>query len=510
MPSPSIRHRAVLPVFAALLLFQTGVRGQDLAAPDQWDIGTGEMIPGAVVEKTKDFGAIIADPGGAGGGFWRRAQVSEAAQQLQAGDIILGVDGMRIFGWRDFTLARFRNSLATTMTLLINRKGDLQWVKLHDMTPGRDIGVQFDMDTEADHFLDAAETLGVGVSDATFRSMLRQMPARAAAELQLWATSGNSSDTAWLQDFLDIYHAVVTRDYSKAVKPAHEPPIPYFQRLEKFYLGLAAANQPNEVAPDAAKSGETPEFYALSLPAPFYSPPLGEVKFADRRFQVLFTRVATGDHSDDAEIATAMQKYQSNNAGGLDQYLDQAKAYLLGYPDPGIIYNSPLAQNGLSRQMLIQELGDRMKDPKDPNWTLDAFAMIALKYNAEATDELATLVDQLGQHSTYLAREAVAGLYTIRHARRARWAQLYPTEKVMDANAGFLGSNAPKVYYWALKNVRPTALTVGEADANQLTNPYDLLVWAPYAELAALKGTGPVAKDYGWDQKGLRGMPSAN
>ena len=126
MHVPSRRFARAWLLLQALLILTLvpALRAQDLQPPDHlWNIATGEMMPGADVLKSKDFGAIVQD-----NGIHRRWKWWLDVPQpegLNPGDIILAVDGMRIYGSREFELARFRDPLATSMTLLVNHEGDL-------------------------------------------------------------------------------------------------------------------------------------------------------------------------------------------------------------------------------------------------------------------------------------------------------------------------------------------------------------------------------------------------
>jgi hypothetical protein len=461
-------------------------------APDLWDIATGEQIPGAEVANTKDFGTVVAGSIPVG----KRSKAFRIDNgEIQPGDIILSVDGMRTYGWREFELARFRNGLASTMTLLINRKGDLLSVKLHDLQPGRDLGLQYDTNQEQIRFLDVAENAGISLADDKVRASLQLLPAHAAAALDACSKSKKSqvaADNAWLQEFINLYTSVQTRHYSNATAPAHKPPVPYFERLEKFYLAIAAANKLKEVAPSLTQSGEFPEFYVLALPVPDYLPPLGNLKFADLRFQALLARKYANDGRDDPEIIAAAVKYASSNADGLDQYLDQVRASLL---DPqnqgGWPYRSYLLEKAVSRSLMEQQLTDRMKDKNSPDWPLDAYTMVSLKLFTGDSEGAASTLDDLGKQSFYLARKAAANDFTARHLSKSNWKGLDSIKKVLQNNGNFLGPDAPELYRWALDKVDPVALSSQESNPNPLADPHFLLTKAPYAELMALKGLQP-------------------
>ena len=470
-------------------LTATGARGQDIPTPpDLYNIATGEKIPGADVLKTKDYGAVaIVPPHFERFGFWRVVQV-QIPDGLQPKDIILAVDGMRIYGSRDFELARFRNALATSMTLLVNRDGDLQWVKLHDLQPGRNLEVSFDTDAEQDRILEAMESLGMALTDENVRASLRQLPAEAAMELDQWAKSQPNGDTAWLQEFVNLFVSVQGRHYADAAKPAHEPPIPYFQRLEKFYLTLADENKAQEVAPDLKGSGETPEFYVLALPVPDYQPPLGEMKFSDRRFQALLERKYALFGRSDPELVAAADRYATNGTDGLDQYLGQVKASLLNSDDQAMLpFKSGLVR-GASGTLMASVLADRMKDPNAVDWPLDAYAMVAIDWATGAWQNIAPVLKDLAPRSPYLARSAMEGLFFIRHAERNRWRFLNESRNLMAKDNNFLGPDAPELYTWALAKIQPIAVSLDLVSANPLPNPYFLLTGTPYAEMQALKG----------------------
>jgi hypothetical protein len=462
--------------------------GPDLPPPNLWDIATGEEISGADVLKTKSFGVVVAGSG------WGGSPAD--ASGLRGGDIILGMDGMRTYGKREWELARFRNPLSSTMTLLINREGDLQWIKLHDLDPGRMIGVEWNNDQEQERFIDEIESLGLPVPEDRVLPALRLLPAAAAPALDLWAHSGtasNPADTAWLQEFIKLYLAVQSRHYSEAAPPAHQPPIPYFQRLEKFYLSLAAANLFKETPPDVARTGETPEFYTLALPIPFYKPSLGDVHFSDLRFNALLARAygtPRSAHADDtvqenAEIKIAAAKYASGTGDGLERYLDAIKAGLLNARGYGALaYDSDLVQQPLSRYLLITRMQGALQNESDGDWPLVACAMIAL--DTQKGDDAAAfdLIQRLAKHSPALA--AIAADQALRHDRVAGGFKQLRHD--MNHSEGFLAADYPELYRWASEQVAPLAEDCAEIDRAERHDPYVVLIQAPYAELSALKG----------------------
>jgi hypothetical protein len=460
--------------------------GPDIEPPELWDIGTGERIAGADLLETKNFGAVIDDisPGGAAdkGG-------------LKKGDIILGVDGMRVYGKAECKLAWFRNPMSSTMTLLVNHEGDLAWRKLHDLSAGHRIGIHLDPNLERNRFLAEIEALGLPIPDEKLLPALRMLPSHAAAALHLWAAAKGSSagqNTAWIQDFIGLYSELSQRQYGKATAPANQPPIPYFQRLEKFYLSLAAANQPTETPPDLAKTGETPEFYALALPIPNCNAPLGDPHFTDPRFNALLAGKFAGESWLDSEIKAAAVEYGGSQAEGLDRYLDKVKASIL---DPSLYiltpYNSALVQHPVSVVLLIQQLGDRMKDETNPDWPLEACAMVPLKFLAGAPSEAADLVNTLGQRSPYLAQCAANSALASRSLIKGK-EPLKALRKVIAENRDFyLEPGAPALCRWALEKVSALAVAYDEIKADQVDDPYAILTGAPFAEVSALKGVQP-------------------
>ena len=460
--------------------------GPDMPPPDLWDIATGEHIPAADVLKTKDFGARVK-------GFDR---YSPPWGTFQPGDIVLAVNNFRTYGGHEYALARNRDPLSSTLSFLINRNGDLLWVKLHNLLPGHRIGLQTDRKEEEDRFPAAIESLGLPAPDDDMLPALHLLPTHAAAALYLWASpnpSAAAANTAWLKDFIDLYLAVESRHYSEAIAPAHQPPIPYFQRLEKFYISVAAANQPKEIEPDVTKTGESPEFYVLAMPIPWCVPPLGDLHFTDLRFNSLVNRVYAARSGLDAETKAAAEDYAHSKADDLDRYLDNTKASILDRERlGGIIYDSNLVNQPISIKVLIQALAGQMKDESRPDWPLDACGMIALKFRNGDFQEAADLVDALGKHSPWLAASAT------RNAHYHGW--LVPGGndhfdalfKVLDRTNNFFGPEIPAVYRWALDTVAPIAVADQEYPPwVAREEPYYLLTDSPYAELSALKAARP-------------------
>ena len=141
----------------------------------------------------------------------------------------------------------------------------------------------------------------------------------------------------------------------------------------------------------------------------------------------------------------------------------------------------------MSQNLLIQALSERMKDETMPDWVINAYAMVALKYLSGATDELGSLLEALGKRSPYFARNAAAGLFAERHAQRNKWTLLTSTRAALEKNNDFLGPNPPALYRWALDKIFPLALPNQLASGNPLPDPVFLLTYAPSAEVTALK-----------------------
>jgi len=454
--------------------------------PDLWDIATGEHISSEDVLKTKDFGAPVE----------RFDRSTPSWGVFQPGDMILAVNNFRTYGEKEYRLARDRDPLSSSLSFLVNRNGDLRWLRMHNLAPGHRIGLQFVWKEEQDRFPAAIESLGLPAPDGDTLDALHLLPAHAAAALYLWSISNPAptpAGTAWLRDFIDLYLAVEGRHYAAAVAPAHQPPIPYFRRLEKFYLAIAAANQPKEIEPDVAGTGESPEFYALAMPIPWCVPPLGDLHFTDLRFNSLVGRVYAARFDLDAETKAAADDYANSNADDLDRYLDNTKASILDRERlGGIIYDSNLVNQPISIKLLIQALAGQMKDESRPDWPLDACAMIALKFRNGDFQEAADLVDALRKRSPWLAASAA------RNAHYHGW--LVPGGddhfdamfKVLDRTNNFFGPDIPAVYRWALDTIAPIAVADQELPPwVAREEPYYLLTGSPYAELSALKAAHP-------------------
>lgn len=468
--SPWRTVRFWLPALSAALLLHTSRAGvQEAQAPDPlWNIGTGEEIPGTDVLATKEFGAIVVRP--PANGELDSATIigpdgeDEGQGNLRAGDIILGADGMRVYGSREFQLARFRNPLSTTMDLLINRAGSLDRIKVRNLQPGRDLGVAFDTGLEEDRFLEGITRLGIDLKDDATRAALVDVPEEAAADLSHWAANHPNDDTAWIKDYIDLYMAVQRRQYAKANNPAHQPPTPYFSRLEKFYLNLAKVNQPKEVEPDLAASGENAEFYALSLPTPDFSPPFGNVNFSDKRFAMLLRRrYDLGDDQHDPELTAAAAGYAPvSGSSGLDNYVNQERGALIDAPTQGgWVLHAYMVQKPAGRNLLMAALANKLKEKSEPDWVIDAYALIPLKLAARDTDGIPELIAGIGAQSPYLALREVEAMYGIRHGTRPIFAALEATKPMAEKYDAAMGPSFPAIFHWANAEVYPVASQLG-------------------------------------------------
>jgi hypothetical protein len=465
----------------ALVLFSTeSVRAGDKEPPPTLhDLGTGEEIAANETIHTKNYGAVVKSVRGA------------VADLLRPGDIIVGLDGWRTFGYRDYQLARFKQPLDLTMTLLVNRDGDFEKIKISGLKPGRDIGAQIDHYFGRGRFGNTADALGLALDGST-GNMMQFTCAQAAASLEQWMLEAGDKDTAWLKDFIALTYDVQKSRFASARIPTHEPPVAFFKRLEKFLLSVVERNKTREQPPDWKALGESAEYFVLNYPIPgFASPPLGTLKLSDKRFQSLLEkRTSPAPHN---ELRASAEVYTRGGDTAMERALNYAKAALIDPQDYDMwAYASPIVWDPKARQFLLAELNSRRANTDDPDWPLIAYASVGPLVLDMKRKEAAEIVSQLGKQSPYLGWRAIQTFLDAAHDSKSREKGLEFIEKAANDNDYFMGSGASQMLRWALQKMPPIVAWTGEVHATN--DPTRLLLGAPYSELLALTGSASKAQ----------------
>jgi hypothetical protein len=190
-------------------------------------------------------------------------------------------------------------------------------------------------------------------------------------------------------------------------------------------------------------------------------------------------------------LTAAATGYAGSKADGLDRYLDQVRTSLI---DPGkqdtLPYHSDLVTSSSSQPLIAGQLSDRLKDRSNPDWPLDAYAMVYVDLMSGQPDAAASLIDDLGKTSPYMARRAAISAFIAGKGYPKRTTKhLDPIRNVLvDKNGGFLGDDIPELYKWATDTVLPLDLKTQELSNTPPAGPAYLLKDAPYAEMLALEG----------------------
>jgi hypothetical protein len=341
---------------------------------------------------------------------------------------------------------------------------------------------------EQSSFADVVEACGV-VLDNSSRAALTSVSRHAAADLEAWRrNAGAKPDTAWLQDFLKLFLAVQQRRYAEAAVPAHQLPIPFFQRLARFYVAIAEKNKAREVLPaNWAEYGESAEFFVLNRPMPAFVPaPLGEVKFSDPNFQRLLEKRRADYHAENAELSNAARTYLNAGSDRMEQFLNQAKAALL---DPanqgGWPFRSSLIVEGEARLVMLAELRKRLANAADADWPIVAYATLGPLCVETLRREAADLLQQLGKRSPFLGWTGGELCYTASRASKFPGRELPSIHSVVRKNDYFLPKGAPEIFRWALLKIPP--ILEENKQGGPTLDPLPLFSGSPLVELQALQ-----------------------
>ncbi|MBN2713591.1 MAG: hypothetical protein JXR97_14315 [Planctomycetes bacterium] len=327
---------------------------------------------------------------------------------LLVGDIVLALDGYRVFDAAAFDMIRFifRNE-AEDMTLVVRRGKDIYEVKLLGLDPVRDGKLKVRTRTMNTLF-DKLKELGIAY-DESVAGHLKKFPGQAVEKLDLWlkADPANRNNTAWLKQFVDNYAHCVNLEWDKINIPEQNLPVPIFNRLTKLYLSLADLYRGNPKAEPMPKShGVLIAFFMQYYPYPHrVTPEFGVVKATDEKFLGFLKSMRDG--SDDDEDKRHSYANSINDGGSAANiYLGQVKKAIL-HPDNhgGWPYRSSQIWTKESREPVVQDLESRLKSEPE-NASLIAFALIGPMIHDNNQTRLLELEKMIREKSPYLAYRA--------------------------------------------------------------------------------------------------------
>jgi len=381
------------------------------------------------LERTKDLGLDVVS-----------VLTGEPAQRagLKWGDLILTVDGFRFYGPGEYDLVRYRYPDRTTFDFVVNRDGKILKLHLTDLKPIRRAGYNYVRQPRrllrllAEHGVPMRREILAGVD---------LFPPRAVGLFADWVRSHprNARSAAWLEDYLRLYIALAEQRYSDAKAPRQASPIPFFNRLSKFYLSIARRNQDAVKAPDWRPHGESLDFYVLYYPYPKCSwPKLGELSLSDKGFQKWLSVLREAAPQTRRARRTAASTYARQEGTPVDQYVSQVKAAILhkrnhgGWP-----YRSSLLFPQAKRVALVKALTQRLaKDDGDaPLYACALVGPMVLDNEAETVIDLLCFIHERSPFLALVASEIACSAASkkpdlmkqvTRHARESLFPRLTP------------------------------------------------------------------------------------
>jgi hypothetical protein len=232
------------------------------------DFLTGETISPERLEKTKESGLHMCYivPG-------RPGERAGLRQQ----DVILAIDGIRFYGFQEYTMALRRNKTLNYVDMILNRDGKIITLRVTDVMSDRLSG--FIPGSEYRHFTRLLASRNITLLPATQQAVY-WFPPRAMAMAREWLDEGMTDEASarWLVGFAELYGAIVNQEFDNIHPVKEKIPVPFFRRLEKLCLAVAA---------DADREEKLREFYLDAARGGF--PDLEKKLFGeDQQFIMLF------------------------------------------------------------------------------------------------------------------------------------------------------------------------------------------------------------------------------
>ncbi len=398
----SFRRRGLMVLLAALGAFmclQIPVRGE---IPVTRDVLTGEIISAQRIERTKQSGLRLLEVN-------RDSPAQKAG--LHKDDLILAIDSIRFYGFGEYTLATMWNGSQDFADLLLNRNGEIMTLRVTGLMWARRSG--FRPCSGRREFAKLLRSVNLALSPET-QAAVTDFPPRATALAREWidASMSDRRSAQWLVEFADLYAALVNLEYGKARAVKAQMPVPFFRRLEKFYLAIANHNRNGEKDPDAKAFGEDPEFCALFYPFPrVIVPGLGSPAISDDRLlKLIEKRMNDGDDTFEERMREADAYAGRPSVAPWEDYLNKVKSGLIESVHHGgwILKHKAVADPG-QRKEVIRDLEEAIKNGSPDQILLKYCLLVPKMYNGKRAEVL-DLFESIYKESPCLALTALASL----------------------------------------------------------------------------------------------------
>ena len=334
---------------------------------------------------------------------------NEAGDVLVGGDLILAVDGYRVFTRADIDYVRLvRGDVGRpAMEMIVVRKKKVVSLRLMNLGVYRKVLAQV-MDKQ-DTMLKMLRELKVDFP-AELAPSLYALNLRAALALDIWLKEdpAHAAQLDWLAEFITLYGHLVNQDWELAAEPRADIPVRYFAKLTDFYLSIAKRNAKGSQFPDHAAHDTDFDFFVFHYPYPrFVAPPLGNVEWSD---EIAWKRLVQY-HDDpwslvDPTPRSPIEKEKDNQKEDFSSdYIRRVKHALVDPFRHGawpFRYAAKFSvESSVARRRLMADLRTKVR-LRDQDETLYMLAMIAPLVMDERSDLAIEAVERIRAKSPYL------------------------------------------------------------------------------------------------------------
>jgi len=338
------------------------------------------------------------------------------AAGIRPGDVLLGVDGLRVRDSREWFMLRMFDISRPDLSLTLARGDTIRVVAFQTTRPIRRVSldatdVHPNLLEELEHagidlkaiesgssapgretnevasVLDAPGATNRHVTAETTGSILA-LPARIQDSLLALSASTNAADRRWVSDFLEVFHLLTEEKWSAATQRIRDRNLeslgadPFLRSVVAFYRNVAAQPPRRDAELSAERYAVDIPFFALCYPYPL----CGENSHsfaADPRFQRCFNRVFSYTSTAPHALVSAASSYagaalsdDDDPLPDVERYIAQVKASILDEQNHGgWPYRSAIIYERPGRQQTMAALKQRLVAQPD-DAVITAMAMI--------------------------------------------------------------------------------------------------------------------------------------
>lgn len=395
------------PLLALLLLLLSFQELVALQTPPLVDLFTKQPIRQEQLEAAKEVGISINEI---------RPKSPALRSGLSEGDIIVGYAGVRVYDQGEIEVIRYQDSTPADIPLVINHQGEFRTVVVHTV---EEKSVGYVVDRSHPPITQVADLLGIRQDPSTLR-LLQYYPARAVGSFLEWrATAGPSADTTWFRQNVNLYAGMRRQDYSSDNGAEVPTPVPFIERLTKYYRTICACYRLGPHVMDWKSYGGDRLFWALYYPCPMFVVDWGNPSIADRRFAAGMLADKDALNRPSSENEELAQEYVQQAAltkdDPVEAFICLTKAALLDSNHQGgwpIRYES--LPDKAYRTKLLDGLRSRVRN-KSEDWIVAACAMVGPLIMNGSAEEMVEVLKTVTDVSPYLGEQCAEIAMTSLH-----------------------------------------------------------------------------------------------